>query len=196
MSETNFPHPETTEVLYGNENIQRMVLEAYPLIKEQHGSCMDHTEVAMAVTYAAIWNGLLDVKKRGIRIRCIVEATPENIVYCRKLIQVAQVRHLTGVRSNFGIVDRKRCLLHTIANEEQPLSHAIITNVKGIVDAQQYLFETLWSKAIPIEKRIKEIEEGVVSEFIETLSGNDEIHSILAYIDIYNARITDYFTYG
>jgi len=74
------------------------------------------------------------------------------------------------------------CLLHRIANEEQPLSHAIITNVKGIVDAQQYLFETLWSKAIPIEKKIKEIEEGIVSEFIETLSDNDEIHSTLQHI--------------
>ena len=69
--------------------------------------------------------------------------------------------------------------------------------MKGIVDAQQYLFETLWSKAIPIEKKIKEIEEGVVSEFIETLSDNDEIHSTLpAFIDIYNARTADYFTYS
>lgn len=171
--------PEKTEILYGNDNIQRVVLEAYSQIKEQHDSCMDHTEVAMAVTYDAIWNGILDLKKRGIKIRCIVEATPENIIYCKKLMQVAQVRHLNAVRSNFGIVDRKQCLLHTIANEQQPLSHAIITNVKGIVDAQQYLFETLWSKAIPIEKTIKEIEEGVVSEFIETLSDNDEIHAIL-----------------
>jgi hypothetical protein len=30
-------------------------------------------------------------------------------------------------------------------------------------------------QATPIEKTIKEIEEGVVSEFIETLSDNDEI---------------------
>ena len=47
--------------------------------------------------------------------------------------------------------------------------------MKGIVDAQQYLFETLWSKAIPIEKKIREIEGGVIDEFIETLSDNDEI---------------------
>ena len=133
----------------------------------------------MAVSYDAIWNGVLDLKKRGIKIRCIVEATPENIVYCKKLMQVAQVRHLAAVRSNFGLIDRKLCLLHTIANEQQPLSHAIITNVKGIVDAQQYLFETLWSKAIPIEKKIREIEEGVIDEFIETLSNNDEIHVVL-----------------
>jgi hypothetical protein len=42
-------------------------------------------------------------------------------------MQVSQVRHLTAVRSNFGLIDRKVCLLHTIANEQQPLSHAIIT---------------------------------------------------------------------
>jgi hypothetical protein len=33
----------------------------------------------------------------------------------------------------------------------------IISYAKGIVDAQQYLFDTLWSKAIPAEKRIKEL---------------------------------------
>jgi two-component system, OmpR family, sensor histidine kinase VicK len=66
--------------------------------------------------------------------------------------------------------------------KNNPLSHAIVTNVKGIVDAQQYLFETLWSKAIPIEKKIKEIEEGIVSEFIDTLSDNDGIHTVLQHI--------------
>jgi two-component system, OmpR family, sensor histidine kinase VicK len=178
-SSSSSPPLEKTEVLYGNDNIQRRVLEAYSQIQEQHEACIDHTEVAMVVMYDAIWNGLLNLKKRGIRMRCIVEATSENIVYCKKLTEIAQVRHLTAVRSNFGIADRKLCLLHTIANEEQPLSHAIITNVKGIVEAQQYLFETLWSKAIPLEKKIKEIEEGIVTEFIETLSDNHEIHAIL-----------------
>lgn len=181
MNETGYSlpqTPETTEVLYGNDNIQRRVLENYSQIKEQHDACIDHTEVAMIVTYDTIWNGLLNLKKRGVKMRCIVEATSENIVYCKKLIVIAQVRHLTGLRSNFGIADRKLCLLHTIANEEQPLSHAIMTNVKGIVDAQQYLFETLWSKAIPIEKKIKEIEEGIVSEFIDTISDPNEIQKI------------------
>jgi hypothetical protein len=46
---------EKTEILYGNDNIQRVVLEAYSQIKEQHDSCMDRTELAKAVTYDAIW---------------------------------------------------------------------------------------------------------------------------------------------
>ena len=170
---------ETTEVLYGSENIQRRVLEEYSQIKEEHDACIDHTEIAMLVTYDTIWNGLVNLKKRGVRMRCIVEVTLENLIYCKKLTEIARVKHLTGLRSNFGIADRKLCLLHTIASEQQPLSHAIITNLKGIVEAQQYLFETLWSKAIPAEKKVKEIEEGIVPEFIDTLSDNDEINTIL-----------------
>ena len=44
-----------------------MVLEAYSQIKEQHDSCMDRTEVAMAVAYDAIWNGVLDLKKNFLQ---------------------------------------------------------------------------------------------------------------------------------
>ena len=55
----------------------------------------------------------------------------------------------------------------------------IISYAKGIVDAQQYLFDTFWSKAIPAEKRIKELEDGVIHKFMENISGPDEIHDII-----------------
>jgi len=58
-------------------------------------------------------------------------------------------------------------MLHPISNEEQPLSHAIVSNAKALVEARRYLFETLWNKAIPAEEKIKEIEEGIKPPFIE-----------------------------
>ena len=81
---------EKTEVLYDNDNIQRRVLEAYSEIKEQHESCIDHTEVAMVVTYDAIWNGLLNLKKRGIRMSgqaySLISCLPSIVVdfYCQR----------------------------------------------------------------------------------------------------------------
>jgi len=41
-------------------------------------------------------------------------------------------------------------------------------------EAQQFLFNTLWKSAIPIEERIKEIEQDKTREFIdlERLRGN------------------------
>lgn len=43
------------------------------------------------------------------------------------------------------------------------------------MEQHQYLFETLWEKAIPAEEKIKEIEQGVKPEIIETLKDFFEI---------------------
>jgi len=129
----------------------------------------------MNVTYDAIWNGFLQLKKKGVRLRTVTEITPENISYVKKLMELFEVRHVTGVKSNFGIADRRECLLHSISHEDQPLSHAIISNSKPLVEAQQYLFETLWANAIPAQYKVKEIEEGIRPDFIETIRDPAEI---------------------
>jgi hypothetical protein len=175
LSDTNSPPRETTEVLYGNENIQRTVLEGFSRVSKELDGCVDHSEVAMNVTYDAIWNGFIQLKKKGVRLRTVTEITSENISYVKKLMELFEVRHITGVKSNFGIIDRRECLLHSISHEDQPLSHAIITNSKPLVEAQQYLFETLWAKSIPAQYKIKEIEEGIKPDFIETIRDPAEI---------------------
>jgi two-component system, OmpR family, sensor histidine kinase VicK len=171
--------PETTEVLYGNDNIQRKVVEAYSWIKEELDGCVESTEIAMNVKYEAIWNFHLQLKKKGVRLRAVTEVTADNISYVKKLMEVSEVRHLTGVKSNFGIVDRKVCLLHSISHEDYPLSHAIMTNAKALVEAQQFLFETLWSKAIPAQEKVREIEEGIKPPFTETLRDVREIQRLV-----------------
>lgn len=47
-------------------------------------------------------------------------------------MEVSEVRHLTNVRSNFGIADKRECFLHTISHENQALSHAIIKYYQGL----------------------------------------------------------------
>jgi two-component system, OmpR family, sensor histidine kinase VicK len=190
LSETGSSH-ERTEVLYGNDNIQRRVLEAFSRIKEELDGCIDHDEVAMNVKYDAIWNFHLQLKRKGVRLRMVTEVTPENISYVKKIMEHSEVRHLTGVRSNFGIIDRKECLLHSISHEDEPLSHAIITNSKALVEAQQYLFETLWNKAVPAEDVIREIEEGMKPPFIETLRDPHEIQKLS--LDLVNSAKEELF---
>ena len=91
---------------------------------------------------------IFQLKRKGVRLRAVTEVTPDNIsdVNVKKIMEHSEVRHLAGVRGNFGIIDRKECLLHSISHEGEPLSHAIITNSKALVE--QYLFKTLWNKAV------------------------------------------------
>jgi two-component system sensor histidine kinase VicK len=71
------------------------------------------------------------------------------------------------------LIEENVCFIQP--HEDQPLSHAILSSAKALVEAQQYLFETLWKKAIPAEEKITEIQEGIKPPFIETLR---ELHEI------------------
>ena len=112
--------PETTEVLYGNDNIQGRVVEAYSWIQEERYGCVYYSEVSMHIELEAIYNFHVQLKRNGIRLRVITEVTPDNISYVKKLMEVSEVRHLAGVKCNFGIVDRKVCLFHSVSHEDQP----------------------------------------------------------------------------
>lgn len=46
------------------------------------------------------------------------------------------------------------------------------------VKRQQYFFDTLWSKAIPADQKIKELEERIVPDFIEIISNPEEIQDM------------------
>ncbi len=43
--------------------------------------------------------------------------------------------------------------------EGKAASQMIYTNVRELVEQQQYIFDTLWNKSMPADEKIKEIEE-------------------------------------
>ncbi len=152
---------DKTEVLNGNEIIIKKTLETFSWIKKSMDAVIDSEGPAIHILYEPIWSAIVSLKERGVKIRIVTEITGKNISYCKKLLEVCHVRHLDGVRTNFGIADGKQILLHGVSEEKDPLSQAIQTSVKGLVEAQQYMFENLWNKSIPAIQKIKEIEEGI-----------------------------------
>ena len=104
-------------------------------------------------------------------------------------MEVCHVRHLDGVITNFGIADGKQILLHGVSEEKDPLSQAILTSVKGLVEAQQYMFENLWNKSIPAIQKIKEIEEGIKPDVIETIT--DPVHIQTMYLNFIKFATTE-----
>jgi two-component system sensor histidine kinase VicK len=75
-------------------------------------------------------------------------------------MQISELRHLDGVRGNFSISEKGYTASATL-QEAALLQEVIYSNVRAILDQQQYVFETLWSKAKPAEQKIREIEEGI-----------------------------------
>ncbi|MBD0359412.1 MAG: hypothetical protein ICV56_01700 [Nitrososphaeraceae archaeon] len=113
-----------------------------------------------------------DLLKRGIKPRLITEITENNIAYCKELMNIVyELRHLEGVRVNFSVSESGYIATAIQQQEEgQPsISQLIYSNARVMIEQQRYFFETLWNKAIPAEHKIREIEEGIKPEVIETI---------------------------
>jgi two-component system sensor histidine kinase VicK len=144
-------------------------------VKERMDICFDHRAPSIVVGVGEYRNGYLDIRKRGGKIRAFTEITKDNIQYCKELIKlVDELRHLDGVKGGIAVSETEY-MATTILQEAKPLTQVIYSNVKEVVEQQQYFFDMLWQKAIPAIERIKEIEEGIVPNIIEAIRDPKEI---------------------
>ena len=140
-------------------------------------ACLDPTGPSVMMGVDAIKNERLKAKRRGVNFRYITEITKDNLSYCKELSEFAEVRHLNGVKGNFEISKirikgewKGEYIATATLQEAEPVTQLIYSNVKEIVEQEQFVFDTLWDKAIPFLVRIKEIEEGIKPEVIEIIA--------------------------
>ena len=170
---------ESTEVIHGAENIVERMLEGYATCNETIDGCSDHTGPRAVVTTEPIFKLLNEHAKRGTRLRYITEIIPNNIPYCKEMLKNGhQVRHLDGVKGNFGIIGRTEYFAYSIQREGEPPTQVTVTSVRSFVESQKHSFDALWQKAIPAQERIREIEEEIRPDFIETISDPNEIQKL------------------
>ena len=144
----------------------------------------------LAIGIEHIKNAFLDAKSRGARLRYLTEITIDNISYCRMLRRIVDdLRHLDGMRGNF-MISESEYLAPIILEKGKIASQLIYSNVRQIVEQQQYMFETLWSKAIPSEQRIREIEEGVQPVSTRILEDQDQIINEMRRLDYGAIRLS------
>jgi two-component system, OmpR family, sensor histidine kinase VicK len=168
---------ERTEVSYGIENVIRIVLQFLSQTNNRVDACVDYTRPSLAIDFLALKNAFIDAKKRGVKLRYVTEITKDNISYCKQLLttMVDELRHLDGIRGNFYISDAEYLAPATLHEKGKPASQIIFSNVKELVEHQQYIFDSFWSRAVPAERRIREIEEGVVHYKTRIIDNSDEI---------------------
>jgi signal transduction histidine kinase/sugar-specific transcriptional regulator TrmB len=159
---TNTPtsDSEKTQVLHGFEKTTEVIIKFLYSAEDSMNICADYTWPSVAMGVEVFKKGLYELKKRNVKSRFVTDITKDNIKYCKELMQISELRHLDGVKGNFGISEKGYTASATM-QEAAPLQQVIYSNVRAILDQQQYVFETLWSKAKPAEQKIREIEEGI-----------------------------------
>jgi signal transduction histidine kinase len=86
---------------------------------------------------------------------------------------------LDAIKGNFYISDTGYLAPATFHEAGKSAAQAIYSNVKEIIEHQKYVFETLWSKTVSAEQRIREIEEGIEPEFFDVIIDNEKACQVL-----------------
>jgi signal transduction histidine kinase len=137
--------------------------------KESIEVCVDPASVFVIVSFPPYLQGCLDAKQRGVAIKIVTEITTENVDYCKQMMKFAEVRHIDGIKGNFGVTEIEY-IASAILQKEEPATQIIYSNAREVIEQQRYIFRSFWNKAIPAKQRIKEIEEGIEAEFVEVIT--------------------------
>lgn len=172
------PREEKTELLYGVEaavgrgvQFMKNVKIGMDLFGEKNGP-------SIIMEFDVYKNNYDDVLKRGGKIRFITEITKENLHYCLELRKiVTEIRHLEGLIGGIA-VSESEYMSTTTLREKELLAQVFYSNAHEVVEQGQYIFDTFWQKAIPMEDRVREIKEGIKPEFIETIRDPTRVQNI------------------
>jgi signal transduction histidine kinase len=164
----------------GAENILDFYVSRTNLLKKDVKCCYDYFGPILIRKTQPIWENNLKVDKRGIKIKFLTEIRNENLQYCKKMLEEIkhiEMRHMDGIKGNFVLHDDKEYFLPFFVGEpEEPESrNALFCTQEEMVEAHLFIFENLWRQATPAHLRIKELEEGIPTEVLQSLREPEEI---------------------
>ena len=144
-------------------------------------ACVDYTRPSLILQIKEIKKAFYDAKERGIKLRYITEITADNVSFCKELSTTIadELRHLDGIKGNFYVSEREYIAPAALHQKDKPSSQIIHSNMREMVEEQQYIFDTLWNKSISAEDKIKEIEHEIEPDYFRIINDNDEATNIL-----------------
>jgi len=165
-ADTEKTNVERIEVLHDTEIIINTYLHILHKANRRWDYFADVKSLSVVpLGFEAIRKGIFEARAMGTRLRFITEITQENVSYVKEFIEIAELRHLDGVKGNFGVSDSEYIAISTTDTTAEKsvrttttIPRAVYTNVIEDIQQQQYVFEILWNKATPAEQRIREIE--------------------------------------
>jgi len=164
---------ETTEILYGNDEITKRTMEVFNYTEKTIEGCIGKEEIRTHVTHQWHMDGLLELRRRGVIVRVVTQVTHDNLPFCKIYSQAVELRHINGIQSSFGISDGKWLLDHIVSLDEFPLSHAILTNVTKLVTIKLQLFETLWNQSVPASDVFTTLDESSPPEVTNKIDSSE-----------------------
>ena len=173
----------TTRVILGKRNVVDTEIGIFNRATKTIDTCMTYTRPSLAVSLKSIKNAFLAARKKGVRLRYITEINHQNFDDCKALLGIVdELRHIDGLKTNFMITDAEYLALLVQDKSESVASEHVYSDMAQIVEHGRCIFDTLWSKSIPAEERIKDIIDGAVPRETKIMYDQEEIRKHIIHL--------------
>jgi two-component system sensor histidine kinase VicK len=165
-----------TQVIFGKTKAINTELGIFKRANRRIDTCMTYTRPSLAVSIKQIRDAFLSAKRRGVRLRYITEINHQNFEDCKVLLGIVdELRHLDGVKTNF-MISEVEYLAPLIQEKSEAIAlEHIYSDTVQIVEHGRCIFDTLWSKSISAEERIRQLQEDAIPQETRILDNQDEI---------------------
>jgi sugar-specific transcriptional regulator TrmB len=180
LTDTTGPHG--VKVIDDKHDISNLPLQVISDTDQRIDLCLDSMGLSILTRDESFWNSLTCLKTKGIRLRFITEIVENNMYFCTMMMKHGEVFHNDNLKGTYMISDgiKYLCYLLDDNGKGQIVTQLFYTKSKSFVEAQQYLFDNLYNKAIPAREKIREIRKGIKGEFINNIHDPSEIQRIAA----------------
>ncbi len=176
-------HPEITEIIYGWDKLLELSLNAVEICERGFDSVWDaqFTTFLLNNFKEGFSIGRKKMKTKGIRSRFVLEFTREKLDSF-DLYDLGEIRHVDGIRGNFGIMDSRCYMVYILLTDNQPPTQGVFSNFRPLVEKQQKIFDELWNLGVPLSTRIRELERQGDELAANTITNYDEIRDEIYYL--------------
>ena len=94
-------------ILDGIQSTTNAILRLLSKSKSGVDICSNYTVLSLTITDEAFQKALSEAKRRGVKLRYVIEITKENIAYCKELMGRVELRHLDGLKGTFILNERE-----------------------------------------------------------------------------------------
>lgn len=184
LKESNFRSPEISEVVYDQNQVLEILFTGIDKCEKSASAYWDAEICKWAAKYYVEALELIKqkmVKERGVSCKLLVDANHENIDFL-KTLDFLEIRHLEGLRGNFGLYDERLYMVVIMQGGDDKLVQTFFSNSMSLVRKQISVYQDLWNMAKPLSSRIKELEFQNINGYDRSLFGIEDIQNEINFL--------------
>lgn len=120
LKESNYYHPEIIDVVFDSRMMLEMVIDSINISEIGFDTVWDE------IMFYSMWKYFQEgihlvekqIKEKGIKLRLIVEVTPNNFNHVSSL-DCPEISHLDNIRGNRGIFDKRAYMVYIFHKENE-----------------------------------------------------------------------------